>query len=62
MDLEAAGIKRPAKPSNEAALAETAADTLAWWRSGEAPADPPAGLDRAKEQVLLERWMTRAAS
>ena len=43
-------------------LAETAADTLAWWRSGEAPADPPAGLDRAKEQALLERWIARAAS
>ena len=34
-------------------LAETIADTLAWVRSGEAPSDPPAGLDRDKERQLL---------
>ncbi len=34
-------------------LAETIADTLAWARSGEAPIDPPAGLDRGREQELL---------
>ncbi len=34
-------------------LAETAADTLAWVRGGEAPAEPPAGLDRDRERELL---------
>ncbi|HSP73357.1 MAG TPA: SDR family oxidoreductase [Gaiellaceae bacterium] len=34
-------------------LTETIADTLAWVRSGEAPADPPAGLDRDRERELL---------
>ena len=32
-------------------LEETVRDTLAWVRSGEAPADPPAGLDREKERA-----------
>ncbi len=36
-------------------LAETIADTLAWVRSGESPADPPAGLDRDRERELLAR-------
>ncbi|HEX7083967.1 MAG TPA: hypothetical protein VF186_07625 [Gaiellaceae bacterium] len=40
-------------------LAETAADTLAWLRSGEAPADPPAGLDREKERRVLAAWEAR---
>jgi 2'-hydroxyisoflavone reductase len=40
-------------------VAETIADTLAWTRSGEAPTDPPAGLDRAKEQQLLAAWDAR---
>ena len=31
-------------------LEETTRDTLAWIRAGEAPDDPPAGLDRAKER------------
>src|SRR6267142_4811563 len=31
-------------------LAATARDTLEWARSGQAPAEPPAGLDREKEQ------------
>ena len=34
-------------------LAETIADTLAWARSGEGPADPPAGLDHDRERELL---------
>jgi nucleoside-diphosphate-sugar epimerase len=34
-------------------LAETVADTLAWVRSGEAPIEPPAGLDRDRERELL---------
>jgi 2'-hydroxyisoflavone reductase len=37
------------------ALDRTIADTLEWYRSGEAPIDPPAGLDRGREQELLER-------
>ncbi|HET7043382.1 MAG TPA: NAD-dependent epimerase/dehydratase family protein [Gaiellaceae bacterium] len=35
-------------------LAETIADTLAWVRAGDAPADPPAGLDRDRERTLLD--------
>jgi 2'-hydroxyisoflavone reductase len=35
-------------------LAETIADTLAWHRGGDAPIDPPAGLDRDRERELLE--------
>ncbi len=41
------------------ALAETARDTLEWVRSGEAPADPPAGLDRQKEQEVLDAWLSK---
>ncbi|HEY8646677.1 MAG TPA: NAD-dependent epimerase/dehydratase family protein [Gaiellaceae bacterium] len=37
-------------------LEETARDTLEWVRRGEAPSDPPAGLDRAKEQAVLDAW------
>jgi 2'-hydroxyisoflavone reductase len=40
-------------------LAETAADTLAWLRSGKAPADPPAGLARVKEQAVLDNWLSK---
>lgn len=40
-------------------LAVTARDTLAWVRSGEAPADPPAGLERAKEQAVLDSWLSK---
>lgn len=43
-------------------LRETALDTLAWARSGQGPAKPPAGLERAKEQRLLARWSSRAAA
>ena len=38
------------------ALEETARDTLTWVQSGEAPAEPPAGLDREKEQAVLDEW------
>lgn len=34
-------------------LAETIADTLAWVRAGDAPADPPAGMKRDRERELL---------
>ncbi len=40
-------------------LADTVADTLAWVRSGEAPADAPAGLDPEKEQRVLAAWDAR---
>jgi 2'-hydroxyisoflavone reductase len=40
-------------------LADTVADILAWLRSGNAPADPPGGLDRDKERRLLEAWAAR---
>jgi nucleoside-diphosphate-sugar epimerase len=40
-------------------LDETVADTLAWVRRGEAPLDPPAGLDRGKEQQLLDEWLSK---
>jgi 2'-hydroxyisoflavone reductase len=40
-------------------LADTVQDTLAWVRSGEAPIEPPAGLDREKEQRVLDAWLSK---
>ena len=40
-------------------VAETARDTLEWVRSGEAPIEPPAGLDREKEQAVLDAWLSK---
>ena len=40
-------------------LAETVRDTLEWVRSGEAPAEAPAGLDRAKERRVLDEWLSK---
>jgi len=40
-------------------LEETARDTLEWVRSGESPADPPAGLKREKEQAVLDEWLSK---
>jgi 2'-hydroxyisoflavone reductase len=40
-------------------LEETVRDTLAWVRSGEAPIEPPAGLERAKEQAVLDAWLSK---
>src|SRR3954452_7223816 len=40
-------------------LGETVHDTLEWVRSGEAPADPPAGLARKKEQAVLDEWLSK---
>jgi 2'-hydroxyisoflavone reductase len=40
-------------------LEETVRDTLDWVRSGEAPSEPPAGLDREKEQRVLDAWLAR---
>jgi 2'-hydroxyisoflavone reductase len=40
-------------------LAETARDTLEWWRGGEAPIEPPAGLAREKEQQVLDAWASK---
>ena len=41
-------------------LPDTIRDTLAWVRNGDAPADPPAGLARDKEQQLLAAWAARS--
>jgi 2'-hydroxyisoflavone reductase len=38
-------------------LTETVRSTIDWVASGEAPIEPPAGLDREKEQAVLDRWM-----
>ena len=40
-------------------VAETARDTLEWARGGEAPIEPPAGLDREKEQAVLDAWLSK---
>jgi 2'-hydroxyisoflavone reductase len=40
-------------------LEDTVRDTLEWVRSGEAPADPPAGLDREKEQAVLDESLSK---
>ena len=40
-------------------LEDTTRDTLAWVRSGEAPADPPAGLARDQEQAVLDAWLSK---
>jgi 2'-hydroxyisoflavone reductase len=40
-------------------LAETVRDTLAWVRSGEAPAEAPAGLEREKERRILDAWLSK---
>jgi hypothetical protein len=34
-------------------------DTLAWVRSGEAPAEAPAGLEREKERRILDAWLSK---
>jgi 2'-hydroxyisoflavone reductase len=40
-------------------LEDTARDTLAWIRAGEAPHDAGAGLDRAKERGILDIWLSK---
>jgi 2'-hydroxyisoflavone reductase len=40
-------------------LADTVRATLDWLRSGQAPADPPAGLGREKEQAVLDAWRSK---
>jgi 2'-hydroxyisoflavone reductase len=40
-------------------LEETVRDTLAWAMSDEAPSDFPAGLDREKEQAVLDGWFSK---
>jgi 2'-hydroxyisoflavone reductase len=40
-------------------LEETVRDTLAWVERGEAPAETDAGLDRAKEQRVLDAWLSK---
>jgi 2'-hydroxyisoflavone reductase len=39
-------------------LEETVRDTLAWALS-ESPSDFPAGLDREKEQAVLDGWLSK---
>jgi 2'-hydroxyisoflavone reductase len=38
---------------------QTVRDTLAWAESGEAPKEAPAGLDPAKEQAVLDAWLSK---
>jgi 2'-hydroxyisoflavone reductase len=40
-------------------LEESVRDTLAWVESGEAPAETDAGLDREKEQRVLDAWLSK---
>jgi len=40
-------------------LEETVRDTLAWIESGAAPDTPGAGLDTAKEQSVLDAWVSK---
>ena len=40
-------------------LEETVHATLDWARSGEAPAESPAGLAREKEQQVLDAWLSK---
>jgi 2'-hydroxyisoflavone reductase len=40
-------------------LEETVRDTLEWVHAGEAPIEPPAGLDREKEQAVLDAWLSK---
>jgi 2'-hydroxyisoflavone reductase len=40
-------------------LVETVRDTLAWVRSGAAPADAPAGLAEEKERKVLDAWLSK---
>jgi hypothetical protein len=41
------------------ALEETVRDTLAWAQSPDAPIESPAGLDREKEQAVLDAWLSK---
>jgi 2'-hydroxyisoflavone reductase len=38
---------------------DTVRDTLAWVAAGDAPAETAAGLDRAKEQAVLDAWLSK---
>ncbi len=40
-------------------LEETVRATLEWARSGDAPAEPPAGLGREKEEQVLDAWLSK---
>lgn len=40
-------------------LEDTVRDTLDWVRAGLAPIEPPAGLDREKEQRVLDAWLSK---
>ena len=40
-------------------LEETVRDTLAWIEAGDAPTETTAGLDRTKEQAVLDAWLSK---
>jgi 2'-hydroxyisoflavone reductase len=40
-------------------LEQTTRDTLAWAQSADAPTEFPAGLDREKEQAVLDEWLSK---
>jgi 2'-hydroxyisoflavone reductase len=40
-------------------LEDTVRDTLAWLDAGHAPVETGAGLDRAKEQAVLDAWLSK---
>jgi 2'-hydroxyisoflavone reductase len=40
-------------------LEKTVRDTLDWIAAGDGPAEPPAGLARAKEQAVLDAWLSK---
>ncbi len=40
-------------------LEETVRETLAWAQSSDAPEEAPAGLDPAKEQAVLDAWLSK---
>ena len=67
--LHSTRVRRDARPSTRRRrsragletrpLEETVRATLDWARSGEAPAEPPAGLARDKEQQVLDAWLSK---
>jgi 2'-hydroxyisoflavone reductase len=40
-------------------LADTVRDTLDWVRTGDGPDEPPAGLARDKERLVLDAWLSK---
>jgi 2'-hydroxyisoflavone reductase len=57
-------LQTPVERATEAGLRhrpldDTVRDTLAWVQSGESPSEPPAGLERGKEQRVLDAWLSK---